>query len=316
MANYSFSPLTVTDNLQSSAYPLGCTATLGTASAIATAPSTSPGCGVTSLTSPSWGVFTYSITDANAAPASCASYNNTAQITGGSASSPVTVTVCNTNTGALTMGFWKNTNGQKVITSYCGGASGTSLMAYLSSFNPFMDDTATTCAQEATYVAGVIGGATCSSGGTCNTMLRAQMLATALDVYFSTPSLGGNAIGAYNGLGNKTPMLGNVVVNLSGICSMADSSGGTGSCINTYEDARPEFGIIPTPSCQGTTVSDMLAYSDFPSSANGNPVASANTGATWYQQVKAKQVIAKDGFDNINNNVANIATTAACGSTF
>jgi hypothetical protein len=60
----------------------------------------------------------------------------------------------------------------------------------------------------------------------------------------------------------------------------------------------------------------MLAYSDFPSSANGNPVASANTGATWYQQVKAKQVIAKDGFDSINNSVANIATTAACGSTF
>jgi len=221
-------------------------------------------------------------------------------------------TVCNTGTGALTMGFWKNTNGAKIINNYCGGTSGTSLMAYLNNFNPFKDDTATTCTKEASYVAGVIGGATCSSGGACNTMLRAQMLATALDVYFSDPTLGGNRIGAYNGLGNKTPVIGGITIDLSHLCSMADSSSGS-TCSGKYEDARPEFGILAP--CLGTTVGNMLFYSDFLSGVNGSPVATANTGATWYNQNKSRQVFAKDGFDNINNQIANITTTS-CSPSF
>ncbi len=105
-AGYTFPTLTVTDNVQDSANPSGCTATLGTVTAVTsgTTVSTSPGCGVTSLSSSSWGVFKYSITDANSSPGTCTSYNNTA-MDGGSSSDPVTVTVCNTNTGALAMDF-------------------------------------------------------------------------------------------------------------------------------------------------------------------------------------------------------------------
>jgi hypothetical protein len=41
----------------------------------------------------------------------------------------------------------------------------------------------------------LIKAAVCTSAGkTCNSMLKAQMLATTLDVYFSDPSLGGNRI--------------------------------------------------------------------------------------------------------------------------
>jgi hypothetical protein len=214
------------------------------------------------------------------------------------------------------MGFWKNTNGAKIITNNCGTTtSPTSLWAYLTQFDPFKDDTIVaypTCAKEATYVANVIGGATCSSSGTCNTMLRAQMLATALDVYFSTPGWGGNQIGAYNGLGTKTPALGNVAINLSTVCAMVDGSTAS-TCSGTHEDARPEFGIVS--SCLGTTVSNMLAYANYPSLVNGNPVATVNTGATWYGQNKAKQVPAKDSFDSVNNVIANIAPTF-CGPTF
>ena len=313
---YTFPTLTITDNVQSSANPGGCNATLGTVTVLTTGTtvSTSPGCGVTNLATPSWGKFTYKITDSNSNPGTCTSYNNTAQITGGSSSNQVTVTVCNTGTGALTMGFWKNPNGQGIITNHCGGTSGTSLMTFLNRFNPFKDDTGTTCAKQATYVNNVISGATCSSStNTCNSMLRAQMLATALDVYFSDPTLGGNQIGAFNNLGAKTPALGGVAIDLSKICDGSDGGLG-GSC---PEDARRVFGICtgtntPVAGCTagvvGTTVLNMLLYADFASTLNGNPVATATTGATWYTQIKALQVVAKDSFDAINNQIAPIAS--------
>ena len=142
------------------------------------------------------------------------------------------------------------------------------------------------------------------------------MLATALDVYFSTSTLGGKQIGAYNGLGNSTPALGGVAINLSHICSMADGSSSS-TCTGVFEDARYEFGIVTTGGCLGTTVTQMLLYSDYLSSVNGSPVATANTGANWYLQNKGKQVFAKDGFDNTNNQIANISPPAGvCSSTF
>jgi hypothetical protein len=279
---YSFASLTITDTFNS------VTNTLGTV--------TIP---------PGAATFTYSRIVSNAPPGQCETFNNTAAIVQTGQTASQSVTACNTATGALTMGFWKNTNGQKIITNYCGGTSGTSLYSFLTSYNPFQDLVATTCSGDATYVAKVIGAATCSSSaGTCNAMLKAQMVATALDVYFSTPSLGGNRIGAYSGLGSSQPALGDVAIDLSNICSMADTSSGS-NCTGTYEDARPEFGIS-TPYL-GTTVSQILSYANFLSAVNGSPVSNPG-GANWYNQVKnPKQVYAKDTFDNINNRVANIA---------
>jgi probable HAF family extracellular repeat protein len=218
-----------------------------------------------------------------------------------------TLTITGNSTGALSMGFWKNPNGQNIITNYCKPSGGMSLMTFLTGFNPFKDDTATTCASEAAYVSGIINAASCS-GSTCNAMLRAQMLATALDVYFSTPGLGGNQVGAYNGLGASTPALGGTAIDLSSVCSMADGSGG-GSCSGTFEDARSEFGI--TTSYRGTTVLQLLSYANYSSKTNGSPVASPNTGQCWYADNKARQVIAKDVFDNINNDIAKIAPPGA-----
>lgn len=305
---FSFATLTIQD-----AFNGGSPCTLGTVSVTITTPSS--GCGVT-VTSPSWGVLKYARTIANSPPGTCKAYSNTAN-DGVTPSNQVTVNVCNTNTGALTMGFWKNSNGQRIITNYCAPAGGTSLGAFLTSLNPFKDDTATTCSGQASYVSRIIGAATCS-GSTCNPMLKAQMLATALDVYFSTQvnmGGGGNVIGAYNGLGGNTPPLGGVVINLSHICSMTDSSSGTGTCSGSYEDARYEFGIVTTGGCLGTTVAQMLFYADASSSVNGNPVSNAG-GGTWYNQVKnPKQVYAKDSFDATNNQVANIATSS-CSPTF
>ena len=291
--------ITVTDCFNSPCPP-GTLTTLGTLTGTTTQPFASA-------------TFTYSHTVPNAAPGTCASYPNTATITQTGQNSSQNVTVCNTNTGALTMGFWQNKNGQGIITSYCGGTGGTSLDTFLRQFNPYQDLSATaTCSQDASYVTGIIKAAQCtSSTNTCNTMLRAQMLSTALDVYFSTPSLGGNRIGAFNGLGGSTPALGGVAIDLSKVCAMIDGSTGS-TCSGVTEDARPEFGIAPP--ALGTTVGLMLLYSDFLSGVNGSPVASSPNGSTWYKNIKARQVIAKDAFDSINNQKALIAppgTTAA-----
>jgi len=89
-ANYTFAPLTVTDTFKG---------TLGT------------------VTNPSGSTaFTYSRTVTNAAGGQCQSYPNTATInTTPNQSSSQTVTVCNTASGALTMGYWQNKNGQGII---------------------------------------------------------------------------------------------------------------------------------------------------------------------------------------------------------
>lgn len=262
---------------------------------------------------PGSATFTYSRT-VTVPPGTCQNFDNTATIVETNQTASKAVTACNTNTGALTMGFWQNKNGQGIITSFCGGTSGMNLDTFLRQFNPFQDLSATaTCSQDASYVTGIIKAATCTStSNTCNAMLRSQMLATALDVYFSDPTLGGNRIGAFNGLGGTTPALGGVAIDLSKVCAMLDGSGG-GTCSGVTEDARPEFGIAPP--ALGTTVLQMLLYSDFtPSAVNGSPVTTSPNGSTWYNNIKARQVIAKDAFDSINNQKALIAPPGTTAS--
>jgi hypothetical protein len=130
----------------------------------------------------------------------CAQYTNTAA-TGTGPTSSKTVTVCRLVAGALTIGYWQNKNGQGLITGD-GSTSGVcNSVAFLRQYAPFQDLSSTaTCKQVASYVNGVIGVAS-AAGAAMNAMLKAQMLATALDVYFSTPGLGGNKISAPTPLG-------------------------------------------------------------------------------------------------------------------
>ena len=184
-------------------------------------------------------------------------------------------------TGAKTIGFWQNKNGQGIITSYCTGTGGTSLYNYLRGFAPFQDLTKTACKDIAAYVMNIIKAAS-SSGSSMNAMLKAQMLATALDVYFSNPALGGNRIGA------STP-IGGLNVDLTAICKVADSNG-AGTCTGTFYDVSQAFG-----GATSLTVSQMLTTAASYSNAGGS---------TWYGNVKATQEKAKNAFDSINNNVA------------
>jgi hypothetical protein len=265
----------------------------GTDSSLATTPLVSA-----TWSSPAW-TLTYSRTVSVVAD-QCKNYGNTATFTGAGVttnlkgSDSATVTVCGPAAGGLTMGFWQNKNGQGLITNTTYSGSGCStLIGYLTGFNPFHDlkiGTKTypsTCAGIASYVYDTIKAATCSTGGTCNTMLKAQMLATALDVYFSDPAHG-DPIAAFNG-GNTTS-LGGVKIDLTHICKMIDSSSG-GSCSGSYEDTSSAFG---GGTCQ--TVSALLLYSNTVSNVGGT---------SWYPlNNKATQVLAKDTFDAINNQVA------------
>jgi hypothetical protein len=265
-----YKTITVTDTFNG-----GAPQTLGTLTATDTMPFTT---------------HTYTYSRTIPVPAfGCKVYPNTAKIVETGQQASATVTVCGpAKTGALTMGFWQNKNGQGIITGQAKTGicpSGTWLRQYA----PFQDLSATaTCAQVATYVTNVIKSAT-AGGSTMNPMLKAQMLATALDVYFSDPALGGNKIGAFNGLGNNQQPIGGVTIDLTKVCIMFDS-GTTGTCNGATENASAAFG-----GATSLTVSQILAYA----------ASQSNVGGTvWYGQVKATQGLAKDTFDAINNQKA------------
>ena len=216
----------------------------------------------------------------------CSNGNSPSAITLAAGQS-VTCTFTNTRvaakTGALTMGFWQNKNGQGIIT---GGASTSGVCnsgTYLRTFAPFQDLSATaSCSTVATYVTNIIKAAN-ASGSSMNAMLKAQMLATALDVYFSDPALGGNKISA------PAPV-GGVTIDLTKVCSMIDSSSGTGTCFGTYLNASSAFG-----GATSLMVSQILAYAASQSTSGGS---------LWYGNVKSVQQLAKNTFDAINNQAA------------
>jgi hypothetical protein len=249
---------------------------------------------------------TYSYSRILTVPNNCLTVNNTATLSAGG-SSAVTAKVCRTapNTGALTMGFWQNKNGQGIISSGASTGGVCNSATWLRTLNPY-NETAlaanATCAATATYVYNVIKAASCTSTAkTCNSMLKAQMLATALDVYFSDPTLGGNRIGAYNGKGNAQTPIGAITIDLTQICTMIDGSGGSATCAaSSYRSVSNEFG-----GASSLTVLQMLQYMNTDGTAfgNGNPVSNLG-GTSWYLQNKSKQVKAKDAFDAINNQVA------------
>jgi hypothetical protein len=219
----------------------------------------------------------------------CLSYDNTAHITETNQdSNKVTVTVCGPAlTGALTMGFWQNKNGQGIIsgqakTGTCASAT------WLRQFAPFQDLAATsTCSQVATYVYNVIKAAN-ASGAAMNVMLKAQDLATSLDVYFSDPALGTNKI-------NAPAPIGGVKIDLTKICKMIDGSGGTATCSGTFQNASAAF--------NGATC--LYIFSGAEPTILGYAASQSNSGgSTWYGNVKSTQELAKNVFDAINNQVA------------
>jgi hypothetical protein len=241
--------------------------------------------------------YTYSRT-VNVPSGSCLKYDNTATITETMQSQSKEVEVCGPVLGGLTMGFWQNKNGQGLITNTTySGTTCSALRTYLTSFNPFKDFPGTkygaTCAGIASYVSDVIKAATCSSTtNTCNSMLKAQMLATALDVFFSEAP--GDPIKGFNG--NIGTDLGTVKIDLTAICAMSDGTGGA-TCGGS-ENATAAFPGLGT--C--VSISTLLGFSNATGTyAWGTTYVSNTGGVNWYNQKKTTQVLAKDTFDTFNN---------------
>jgi hypothetical protein len=230
---------------------------------------------------PNSATFTYAKTvDVPASSPFCVSYNNKAEFetvdTKTKRDDSETVTVCGPpKTGARTIGFWQNTNGQGVISGQqksgvCPSAT------FLRDYLPFQDLPATaSCSAVAKYVADVIKIAN-SSGESMNPMLKAQMLATALDVYFT-------GVGSYAGSLKFLPAssLGNFTMDLTYVCKT--------SAALCYDVSSAFDGA------KSMSVSAMLTHAASKSNLGGSD---------WYANNKPTQEKAKDAFDAINNQIA------------
>lgn len=191
----------------------------------------------------------------------CATYPNTATIAETGQWASQEVRVCGpARTGALTIGYWQNKNGQAILTGTHATAGVCDVATWLRGYAPFRDLSATaSCTTTASWVTTVIKNAS-ARGASMNAMLKAQMLATALDVYYSSASLGGNRIGAPGPIGG-------VAIDVSAWSGAFDGA-------------------------TSLTVAEMLSTAA--SHANAG-------GTTWYGNVKSVQELAKDGFDDVNN---------------
>ena len=240
----------------------------------------------------------------------CHTYPNvatyTTNTTGTTGSSNASVTLCGpAHTGALTQGFWKGPNGTNLITNYCAPSGGTSLATYLSTLGggaatgPFAAAAGKTCSQLVTYFGTIFG----QSATDMNKMLKLQMLATSLDVYFSslgystTPkTVAGKTIKPpSNFLPNGG--IGTFTMDLTAICPMVDNTTtGTATCAGLLPSTNGyASGAFPWSS---RTVSGILTF------AASAPSAGAFTDPTWYYTNRTKQEILKNVFDQINNNLA------------
>ena len=191
-----------------------------------------------------------------------------------------TITLCTSiKSGAKSAGFWALYQGRGLIQhgATTGGAcnSGT----WLRNDAPFQDLSPTaSCSQVQGYVAAVFSASTSS----VLAELKMQALATALNVYFSDPSLGGNTIGA------PAP-IGNISVDLTHVCVMKDSGTGSGSCSGAVSSSINAFS-----GATQLTVSQMLAASS----------SSSNAGGTVWYSNSTTQALAKNAFDAVNNQKA------------
>jgi len=263
--------------------------------------------GTATYTDPSPKTFATYTRIVNVPASGCSSYDNTATFTTndtqatGSASK--TVTVCGpAATGALTMGFWKGPNGAALISNYCLPSSKPSLSTYLAGLGggsgPFTGATAqTTCAKLNMYINGILAAASATN---MNAMLKAQMLATALDVYFTDPSFGWTATPVGSGkTAVKPPQaflpntpLGAFVMDLTAVCPMVDNTtAGTATCSGVKPSTNAfASGAAPAASLTVQAILDFAATNPAPFSAG-----------VWYAGDRTKQETLKNIFDQINN---------------
>ena len=191
-----------------------------------------------------------------------------------------TITLCTSvKSGAKSAGFWALYQGRSLILHGASTGGVCNVGTWLLNDAPFQDLSPTaSCSQVQSYVTGVFSASTSS----VLAQLKTQALATALNVYFSDPALGGNTISAPSPIGN-------IYVDLTHVCVMKDGSTGMGLCNGTMGSSSNAFG-----GATQLTVAQMLSTSSSMSNAGGT---------VWYAN-SAIQELAKDAFDVVNNQKA------------
>jgi hypothetical protein len=260
--------------------------------------------GTVSYTDPSPTAFTYSRTF-NVPTWNCSTYDNTATFTtsdtGTTGSASASVKVCGpAKTGALTIGFWKTTNGQNLIKTYCTSSSG-SLGTYLAGLGagsgPF-SNAPTGCSSLASYVSTILAGASASN---MNSMLKAQMLGTSLDVWFSGPGWTSTAKSGIKPPSNflSHNSLGSFNMDTTAVCPMVDNlSTGTATCQNnTPSTDAVQAGAVPT---SPMSIQAILNYA----ATTPSPFNGLTSGSVWYGGNKTKEEVLKNIFDQFNNQLA------------
>jgi hypothetical protein len=139
-----------------------------------------------------------------------------------------------------------------------------------------------------------------ASATNMNKMLKAQMLATALDVWFSGPGWRSTKIGNV-----KPPStflshnhLGTFEMDTTAICPMVDNlSTGTASCKN----GNPSTDAVAAGALPASPMS-MQAILDY--AATVPPFNGSTSNSIWYAGDRTKQEILKNVFDQFNNQLA------------
>jgi hypothetical protein len=228
-----------------------------------------------------WATATFLESPALTFPASgCVDEPNSSSLSPTALTTSETITLCTSiKSGAKSAGFWALFQGRGLILHSASTGGVCNVGTWLLNDAPFQDLPATaSCSQVQSYVTGVFSAST----SLVRAELKMQALATALNVYFSDPALGGNTISAPSPIGGYS-------VDLTHVCVVKDSATGTGTCTGTVSSSSNAFG-----GATQLTVAQMLAVSSGFSNAGGSE---------WYAN-SAIQELAKDAFDVVNNQKA------------
>ena len=130
-----------------------------------------------------------------------------------------------------------------------------------------------------------------------NSMLRAQMLGTALDVWFSGPGWTSTKSGVVKPPSNflSHNNLGTFNMDTTSICPMVDNlNTGTATCKNnTPSTDAVAAGVVPT--------SPMTIQAILDHAATVPPFNGSTSSPNWFASNKTKEEVLKNIFDQFNN---------------
>jgi hypothetical protein len=148
----------------------------------------------------------------------------------------------------------------------------------------------------ANYVRTILNNATAVN---MNNQLRAQMLASALDVWFSGPGWTSTSSGGVKPPSNFLTQntLGTFLMDTTAVCPAVGNTTGTATCQNnTPSTDAVTASVVPN---SPMSMQDILDFA-----ASTPPFTGPPASSVWYSGDRTKQEILKNIFDQFNNELA------------